>query len=191
MTSFADPALEAMATRRSVSKVGPGTPSDPELAELLSAVTPVADHKALRPWRLILLRGDDRLRLAEALDAAAGRVREPGTHNPKPLRAELLIAIVASPREHPDVPVWEQHATAAGAGHLLALALWQAGWGAMWRTGLLANSPEVRAVHGLADHEHLMGWLYVGSIEESSRRRLAESSRPAIDPYQFLSPMPE
>lgn len=118
-------------------------------------------------------------------------MREPGTHNPKPFRAELLIAIVASPREHPDVPVWEQHATAAGAGHLLAPALWQAGWGAMWRTGPLANSPEVRAVHGLADHEHLMGWLSVGSIEESFRRRLSESSRPAIDPHQFLSPMPE
>lgn len=191
MTSFADPVLEAMATRRSVSKVGPRTPSDPEVAELLAAVTPVADHKALRPWRLILLRGDDRLRLAEALDAAAGRVREPGSHNPKPFRAELLIAIVASPREHPDVPVWEQHATAAGAGHLLALALWQAGWGAMWRTGPLANSPEVRAAHGLADHEHLMGWLYVGSIDDSFRRRLAGSSRPAIDPHQFLSPMPE
>jgi len=187
---FSDPVLESMATRRSVSKVGPRTPSDDELAELLAAVTPVADHKALRPWRLITLRGDDRMRLAEALDAAAGEVRPPGEHNPKPFRAELLIAIVASPREHPKVPEWEQHATAAGAGHLLSLALWQAGWGVMWRTGLLANSPEVRAVHGLADHEHLMGWLYVGDVDESFRTRMRESNRPALDPHQFLGRMP-
>lgn len=191
MKFFADPVLEAMATRRSVSKVGPQTPTDAELAGLLAAVTPVSDHKALRPWRLVLLRGDDRLKLAEALDAADGLERGPGAPNPKPFRAELLIAIVASPREHPDVPVWEQHATAAGAGHLLALALWQAGWGVMWRTGHLANSPEVRTAHGLADHEHLMGWLYVGSIDDSFRRRMAESSRPALDPHQFISPMPE
>lgn len=190
MKFFSDPVLESMATRRSVSKVGPETPSDAELAELLAAVTPVADHKSLRPWRLITLRGDDRMRLATALDAAAGETREPGEHNPKPFRAELLIAIVASPREHPLVPEWEQHATAAGAGHLLELALWQRGWGVMWRTGLLANSPEVRAVHGLADTEKLLGWLYVGSIDESFLARLQKSNRPALDPHQFLGTMP-
>lgn len=188
---FDDPVLEAMARRRSVSKVGPETPSDEELLDLLDAVTPVADHKALRPWRLITLRGDDRLRLAEALDEASGEVREPGEVNPKPFRAELLIAIVASPKEHPLVPEWEQHATAAGAGHLLSLALWQAGWGAMWRTGLHANAPAVRAIHGLAETEHLMGWLYVGNIEESFRERLRTSSRPALDARPFLGRMPQ
>ncbi|MEE6288346.1 nitroreductase family protein [Georgenia sp. MJ173] len=179
-----------MAARRSVSKVGPETPTDAELAGLLAAVTPVADHKALRPWRLITLRGDDRLRLGEALDAAAGEQRDPGEHNPKPLRAELLIAVVASPRPHPKVPEWEQHATAAGAAHLLELALWQAGWGVMWRSGVLANAPEVRAAHGLLDTELLMGWLYVGNIDERFRARMRESSRPALDPHQFLGPMP-
>lgn len=190
MKFFADPVLESMALRRSVSKVGPETPSDEELARLLAAVTPVADHKALRPWRLITLRGDDRLRLGEALDAAAGEVREPGEVNPKPLRAELLIAIVVTLKEHPLVPEWEQRATAAGAGHLLSLALWQEGWGVMWRTGLLVNAPEVRAVHGLAENEFLMGWLYVGSIDESFRVRMRESNRPALDPHQFLGTMP-
>ncbi|MGM0384894.1 MAG: nitroreductase family protein [Actinomycetota bacterium] len=191
MKFFSDPVLESMATRRSVSKVGPETPTDDELLELLAAVTPVADHKALRPWRLTILRGDDRKRLGEALDAAAGQVREPGDYNPKPFRAELLIAIVASPKDHPQVPEWEQHATAAGAGHLLELALWQAGWGVMWRTGLLANSPPVRAAHGLTAREHLMGWLYVGSIADSYRKRMRESNRPALDPHQFLGRMPD
>jgi nitroreductase len=190
MKFFDDAVLESMATRRSVSKVGPATPSDAEIAELLAAVTPVADHKALRPWRLILLRGDDRARLGAALDEAAGVQRAAGEVNPKPFRAELLIAIVSSPKEHPGVPEWEQRATAAGAGHLLELALWQAGWGVMWRTGLLANSPEVHAAHGLAAQESLMGWLYVGSIDASFRQRLADSTRPSLDPGQFLSRLP-
>ncbi len=190
MTSHSDPVLSAMAARRSVSKVGPETPTDAELAELLTAVTPVADHKALRPWRLITLRGDDRMRLADALDAAAGETRAPGDVNPKPFRAELLIAVVASPKEHPAVPVWEQHATAAGAAHLLELALWSAGWGVMWRTGMLANAREVRAAHGLSDDELLMGWLYVGNIEESFKARMLESKRPALDSWQFLGRMP-
>ncbi len=191
MKFFPDPVLDAMATRRSVSKVGPETPTDDELAALLTAVTPVADHKALRPWRIIILRGDDRRVLGEALDSAAGVQREPGEFNTKPFRAELLIAIVASPKEHPSVPTWEQHATAAGAGHLLELALWRAGWGVMWRTGLLANHPDVRAAHGLDEHEHLMGWLYVGSIDESFKKRLAESNRPPLDSAQFIDRMPD
>lgn len=191
MKFFSDPVLESMATRRSVSKVGPETPTDAELADLLAAVTSVADHKSLRPWRLITLRGDDRMRFASALDAAAGVTRDPGEVNSKPFRAELLIAIVASPREHPKVPEWEQHATAAGAGHLLELALWQTGWGVMWRTGLLVNSSEVRAVHGLTDTEKLLGWLYVGSIDESFRARLEKSNRRALDPHQFLGTMPD
>jgi nitroreductase len=190
MPRFTDPVLDAMATRRSLAKVGPGAPTDDDLRELLAAVTPVADHKALRPWRLLTLRGDDRARLGEALDAAAGTHREPGETNLKPFRADLLIAVVASPREHPGAPRWEQHATAAGAGHLLELALWRAGWGVMWRTGLQVNAPEVRALHGLADHELLMGWLYVGSVDADLRARIDETPRPVLDPSPFLGELP-
>ena len=92
---FTDPVLTAMKNRRSVSKVGPETPTDAQLRDLLAAVTPVADHKALRPWRLMTLRGDDRVGLAEALDEADGTVRPAGEINPKPFRAELLIAVIA------------------------------------------------------------------------------------------------
>lgn len=190
MKFFEDPVLESMATRRSISKVGPQTPSDDEILELLAAVTRVADHKSLRPWRLILLRGDDRLRLAQALDTAAGTKRKKGEVNSKPLRAELLIAVVASPKKNDKVPEWEQHATAAGAAHLLSLALWQAGWGVMWRTGLLTNAREVRKAHGLKKREMLMGWLYVGSIDDKLRAKIADSKKPALKPDRFVSRMP-
>lgn len=190
MPRFTDPVLQAMATRRSLAKVGPGSPSDDELRDLLAAVTPVADHKALRPWRLLTLRGEDRRRLGVALDAAAGTEREPGEVNTKPFRADLLIAVIASPRPHPGVPEWEQHATAAGAGHLLELALWRAGWGVMWRTGMAVNAAEVRELHGLADHELLMGWLYVGSIDSELRARLDGTPRPVLDPTPFLGTLP-
>lgn len=189
-SAYGTPVLAAMARRRSVTKVGERAPSDRELLTLMRSVVTVADHKALRPWRLIALRGDDRLRLGEALDAAAGTERAPGEVNPKPLRAPLLLAIVASQIEHPKVPHWEQTATAAGAGHLLSLALSEAGWGVMWRSGIHTNAPEVRAAHELADDELLMGWLYVGDVDPGFARRAATSSRPVPDPQAFLSPMP-
>lgn len=173
-----------------MAKVGPKTPDDRELQVLLRSVVTVADHDALRPWRLITLRGDDRLRLGEALDAAAGTTRAPGETNPKPLRAELLIALVASQIEHPKVPLWEQTATAAGAAHLLSLALSEAGWGVMWRSGIHTNAEPVRAAHGVAEDELLMGWLYVGDVDPSFARRSAVSSRPVPDPAAFLGAMP-
>lgn len=176
-----------MASRRSVSKVGPGAPGDEELLDLLAAVTPVADHKSLRPWRLITLRGDARVGLGQALDTATGTERKPGEVNSKPLRADLLIAVVAKHIDHPKVPQWEQRAVAAGAAHLLELALWQAGWGVMWRSGLQANAPAVREFHGLAADELLMGWLYVGTIAPEFRAKLAASKKPPLDPHQFLS----
>ncbi|MCQ9368159.1 nitroreductase family protein [Brevibacterium sp. 91QC2O2] len=190
MGIFENPTLATMAARRSVSKVGPGAPGDEELRELLAAVTPVADHKSLRPWRLITLRGDERLGLGRALDAASGTERKDGEVNTKPLRADLLIAVVARHTENHKVPEWEQHATAAGAAHLLELALWAAGWGVMWRSGLAANAPEVRAYHGLDDDELLMGWLYVGTIDPKFKQKLAASKRGPLDPDRFLGHLP-
>lgn len=190
MKFFADPVLESMATRRSVSKVGSKTPSDAELAELLAAVTRVADHQSLRPWRLIILRGDGRKKLADAFDEAEGKNRKHGKGNSKPFRAELLIAVVASPKKHSSVPKWEQLATAAGAAHLLELALWAAGWGVFWRTGSLTNAPAVRNAHGLSKREQLFGWLYVGDINPSFRARLDRSKRPPLDPSKFIGHMP-
>lgn len=182
----ADPVLHAISTRRSISKLDPETPNDSDLRELIHAVSSVADHKGLKPWRFIIIRGGDRNRLGEALDEAGDVHRKAGEINEKPLRAELLLALVASPQDNPKVPEWEQHATAAGAGHLLELALWQAGWGVMWRSGNLTNAPAVRRLHRLKDSELLMGWLYIGAVPERYRQRLTQSTRPLPDPEQFL-----
>ncbi len=182
----ADPVLHALSTRRSISKVDPVTPNDSDLLEIIRSISSVADHKSLRPWRFLIIRGDDRHRLGDALDEAAGVVRKPGETNTKPLRAELLLALVSSPVEHDKVPEWEQHATAAGAGHLLELALWQAGWGVMWRSGTLTNTEPVRRLHRLNDHELLMGWFYIGAVPERYRQRLTTSTRPLPKPEQFL-----
>ncbi|MGO3065842.1 MAG: nitroreductase family protein [Brevibacterium linens] len=182
----ADPVLHALSTRRSISKVDPETPNDSDLLEIIRSISSVADHKSLRPWRFLIIRGHDRHRLGDALDEAAGVVRKPGETNTKPLRAELLLALVSSPVTHDKVPEWEQHATAAGAGHLLELALWQAGWGVMWRSGTLTNTEPVRRLHRLADHELLMGWFYIGAVPERYRQRLTTSTRPLPKPEQFL-----
>lgn len=176
--------LEAVVARRSYSKVTPDAPTHDELLPLVAAAATVADHCALRPWRLIELRGDARKRLGDALVAASGHTAEPAARlADKPLRAELLIAVVASRRESSTVDVWEQDAAAAGIAHLLSLLLTDAGWGVMWRTGAYTRSVPVRKLHNLADTENLLGWLYVGGVPADSKPRV----RLPIDPVDHLT----
>ena len=175
-------ALEAVRARRSWSKVTDAAPTRAELLTLVSAAGRVADHSSLRPWRLIELRGADRERLGRAINKANG---EKGSSS-KPLRAPLLIAIVASYKKSDKVPRWEQEAVASGVAHMLSLLLDEAGYGVIWRTGHYTRSKAVAKAHGLKKNEQLLGWLYVGG--KPPRARLGR--RKAVDVRKHLSRMP-
>lgn len=194
-TSRAEPrsVVETIALRRSFLTLTDDAPSDAEISELVQACTSVADHKALRPWRIVTLRGAARERFGAAIvQHAYGDVSE--LQDPddiedahklagKPMRAPLLIAIVQRRVKHPSVPEWEQLASAAGLGHLLSLALFDRGWGVVWRTGPFVNMPEVAEIHGLAEDEKLLGWLYVGGIDPSD----AKPRNRRIDAEQLIT----
>lgn len=174
-------ALEAVRNRRSWSKVTDAAPTRAELLTLVSAAGRVADHSSLRPWRLIELRGADRERLGRAINKANG---DSGVSS-KPMRAPLLIAVVASYRKS-KVPRWEQEAVASGVAHMLSLLLDEAGWGVLWRTGDYTRSKAVAKAHGLGKDEELLGWLYVGG--KPPRERLGR--RKAVDARRHVSRMP-
>ncbi|MBM7829779.1 nitroreductase [Agromyces cerinus] len=159
-----------MLARRSTPKVTDAAPDDAEILDLLEVAARVADHAALRPWRVIALRGEARNRLGDALAAASGLGGEQSARlAAKPLRASLLLAIVATTTRHFKVPAWEQEAVAAGVAHQLSLLLDDAGWGVMWRSGPHTRHPLVAEMHRLADGEQLLGWLYVGGVPDGTR----------------------
>ncbi|GAB3258215.1 nitroreductase family protein [Arthrobacter pigmenti] len=184
--------LETMAARRSSSSVTDRAPDDAELTRLLAAVVPVADHKGLRPWRLVVHRGDERLRIGDAL--ARGDLGKRDQPDPKTVekfrkkttRAPLLLAVIAE-RRSSSLPKWEQEAVAAGAAHLLELALFAAGWGVMWRTGSGTDTKAVRKLYDLHKRDRLLGWLYVGGLEPGASSK--PKKRPS--PEQFLTRLPE
>lgn len=175
-------AAEAMLARRSMSRVTDAAPTREQLLSAIAAAGRVADHSSLRPWRLIELRGADRDRLGRAIHKAEHK----HGRSTKPLRAPLLIAVVATVRKSSKVPDWEQEAVASGVAHMLSLALDEQGWGVFWRTGEYTRSKAVAKAHKLAKNERLLGWLYVGGKPERDR----ETRRKSIDAESFLSPMP-
>nr|WP_094106786.1 nitroreductase [Clavibacter michiganensis] len=170
--------MEALRGRRSRSSVGGAAPTHEELVPLVAAVSRLADHGGLRPWRVIEIRGGARDRLGAAMDEAAG---DPGSgkHRKKTHRASLLVAVVASRTPSRKVPDWEQEAVAAGVAHALTLLLEEQGWGVFWRTGSLTRSEPVRRMHGLRDGEDLLGWLYVGDVADDDKgpRQTVDSER--------------
>ncbi|MDQ0642361.1 nitroreductase family protein [Microbacterium murale] len=175
-------ALDAVRARHSWSKVTEAAPTREELLTLVAAAGRVADHSSLRPWRLIELRGDDRLALGKAIAKAQGD-KEPSS---KPMRAPLLIAVVASFRKSDKVPRWEQEAVASGVAHTLSLLLDEAGWGVLWRTGEYTRSKSVAKAHGLKKDEELLGWLYVGGKPAGKK----PGRRRSVDARAQLTKMP-
>lgn len=169
------PIADGMRRRHSQPAVTGRGPRTRDLLPLIEAAASISDHAALRPWRIITVRGEARRRVGQALAEAAGlKGVAADKMAAKPLRAPLLLAIIAAPKPSLKVPEWEQDAVAAGIAHALCLVLDEAGWGVMWRTGLFTRSEPVRRVHRLEPAEHLLGWLYVGGkLDEGqgSRRR--------------------
>ena len=175
-------AFDAALARRSWSKVTDEAPTHEQLLELVAAAGRVADHSSLQPWRIIELRGDDRERLGRAINKAQG---DKGISS-KPLRAPLLVAVVASYRKSHKVPRWEQEAVASGVAHMLSLLLDEAGWGVIWRTGHYTRAKAVAKAHGLKKNEELLGWLYVGGKPRTSR----PERRKTVDARRFVTRMP-
>lgn len=170
--------VDVVAARRSWSRVTADAPTHEDLLPLVAASARVADHSALRPWRLLELRGSAREKLGKAIAKAEGD----DSPSSKPLRASLLIAIVVSLKKSSKVPAWEQEAVASGVAHTLSLLLYDAGWGVLWRTGSYTRSKPVRKMHKLGKNEYLLGWLYVGGIPENAKT----GSRKPIDAESLI-----
>ncbi|MFL1485080.1 nitroreductase [Marinobacter sp. LN3S78] len=145
----------------------PAPPRDVlDLALACAARAP--DHALLRPWRYLVVEGEALKQLGrlfessapeDASDAQRQKLRQ------SPLRAPMVLVAIASPVSHPKVPAHEQaYSCAAGAAYLV-LALQAEGYGAMWRTGAVAESPVVRDGLGLKDGESIVGFIYTGTVD--------------------------
>lgn len=172
-----------MARRASQSKVTDEAPTHEELKQLMSVLNSLPDHSRLRPWRVIELRGKDREKLAQAM--AKTRDMKLDKAIQKATRAPLVLAIVVSRQKSNKVPYWEQEAVASGVAHYLTLLLAEAGWGTMWRTGDGTRSRVMRKAHNLDDHEDLLGWIYVGGVQEQQKK---PKPRKPLDMQRHLTP---
>ena len=169
-------ALELLQTRVSRPILKEPAPDRSELEIIFNAALRAPDHARLRPWRFITIEGDQRTRLGELFIAAIKQAtpdaddRTLGKAITKPLRAPMIIVVVASLQPHPKVPEIEQIISAGCAAQNILLAAHALGFGAMWRTGGMAYDPVVKRGLGLGGNERIIGFIYVGSTSGSERK---------------------
>lgn len=150
-----EPRLEAPAPSREVLDV----------AFQCAARTP--DHALLRPWRYLVVEGAALEALGELFAGACPETaseQEVEKARRAPLRAPMVIVGIASPQHHPKVPEIEQVMSAATGMAFIGLALRDAGYGAMWRSGGVSYHPDVHRGLGLREGESIVGFLYTGTV---------------------------
>ena len=180
-------ALDLLLNRVSVGRLLEPAPDAAQRELMLRAALRAPDHGQLRPWRFLTVEGEARARLGELLAQAllAGNPEAKPEALDKaramPLRAPLLVAVIAAPKTHFKVPESEQILSAGCAAHAIVLGAHALGLGAIWRSGELSHDPIVKAGLGVGAQEQIVGFIYLGSVEGERR------TPPELDPADFVT----
>jgi len=181
--------LALLSSRRSASAKAMGEPGPDaaQIAEILRIAVRVPDHGKLTPWRFILIEGDGRARLGDAL-AARWKALNPGhgeaiieEQRRLFLRAPVVIGVVSTAAEHPKIPVWEQVLSAGAVCQNMLIAATAMGLGCQWITGWPAYDDEILAVLGVGKGEKMAGFVYLGTPTD------AVTDRPRPEPESLLT----
>lgn len=153
--------------RASEPRLEAPAPDAPTLERVFACAARAPDHALLRPWRYLVIEGEGLEALgdlfADACRDTSDKKKLDKIRN-KSLRAPMIIVGIASPKKHPKVPEVEQLLSAGAGMSFLGLALQDAGYGVMWRTGDMAYNQQVREGLGLEDRESVIGFLYTGTV---------------------------
>lgn len=174
-----------MESRRSrpVLQIGEPGPDRAEIREILSIAARVPDHGKLAPWRFVVLRGDERVRLGEELAAIALR-KSPGlseeslnAERSRLTRAPVVVMLVSRAAPHVKIPEWEQLLSAGACGMNLLIGANALGYVACWITEWIAYDEAAAALLGVAPDEKIVGFFYIGTPLQPPFER----DRPKLD----------
>ncbi len=171
--------LKLMAHRRSTKIaqfIEPG-PSRDEIDALLRLAARVPDHGKLGPWRFVTIEGQARSRAGEAITAAIrgdesfgeARLEAARTHF---MRAPAVVMVVSTTAPHAKIPEWEQQLSSGAVCFALLLAAHALGYAGCWLTEWPAYDARARAALGLAEHERIAGFVYLGTAREPATERV-------------------
>jgi len=161
--------LSGIESRRSALRLSAPGPTREHIEQILRAGTRAPDHGRLRPWRFVVMEAEGRARLGDAI--AAILLAKLPQASPEQLEAERrktqrapTIIAVGAKISTGKIPEIEQVCAVSAAAENMFLAARALGYGVMWKTGPAAYDPGVKALCGLAPEDHIVAFLYLGTI---------------------------
>lgn len=163
--------FEAIRGRHSEGKVKLDPVPRELIEKLLDAAVQAPNHYKVWPWRFVVLTGEGRNKLGDAM-AASQQERHPefmqGVFDKTralPLRAPVIVAVGVDKPGEAKVLEIENVCAAAAAVENLLLAAHALGLGAKWRTGEWARDAKVKEFLGFETDQHVIGFIYIGYPE--------------------------
>ena len=168
--------LDRLFYRRSASATmlkAPG-PSADEIDLLIQIGFRVPDHGKIGPWRIVRFTPEARAKVVTKLTGMA-------QSQPVPAKATAALQklavppealmVVSSPQADKPIPLWEQQLSAAAICQTLLIAAGALGYGANWITDWYSYDDKTKAVLGVAPHEAIAGFIYLGPLSEPPLER--------------------
>lgn len=170
----------ALLARRRSSKVAHLTtpaPTSAEIDALIQLAARVPDHGKLGPWRFVVFEGDGPQRAGEALAQVIARdpdVDAARLEHTRGLiaRAPACVMVISAATPHKKIPEWEQQLSSGAAAFALLVAAHAMGYAGCWLTEWPAYDARARAALGLAEHERIAGFVYLGTAREPATERV-------------------
>jgi nitroreductase len=161
-------------------------PDVQQLQLILEAAASAPDHGQLLPWRFVLVPEQARASLADVFvgalkerDAAAtpeqvNQAREKAFRSPL-----LLLLIVDAQRGDPDIDLHERIVSAGCAVQNMLLMATALGYGSALTSGKALKSGGLRSLFGVANEEHALCFVSIGTALSSRHAKL----RPSVCDY--------
>lgn len=179
--------IQAIRTRRSVSKVKDIVPEKDKIEHILESARWAPNHYKTAPWRFTVLLGDGRNRLGQAY----GKINVEKLASPteterqvayekgisKAKRAPIIIVVMVEPDSQEKVKWVEEVAATACAVQNMMLTAHALGLGSIWRTGEPSYHTIMKEAFGVSDQGLVFGFLYIGYP-------VTEPAAPVKKPYQ-------
>ena len=180
---------EVVRTRRSIAKARDDAIDRSTILDLIELATRAPNHHLHQPWRFVVVQGEGRRTLGDAHVAAYERTHPDASvevlarEAARFMRAPVVIVAIVAPAADDPVTRREDRDAVAAAVENLLLAAHARGLGAMWRTGTMADEPELLDALGVAAPQAVVAFIYVGhpAVDPPVRPR-----RPVADVTQWF-----
>lgn len=177
MESSGNIVIDAIKSRRSIRRFKDEIPEKSKIEQIIESSFWAPNHYLTQPWRFVVISGEERVKLGEAMASAVSRLDNGSAESKNPrvelerkkvLQAPVLIALICSPDTTNDRVVMQEELVACGAAlQNVLLATKSLGLGSWVRTGASSYSEEVKRYLNMKANEFLIGMIYTGYIAEA------------------------